>query len=75
MRYRIYVACMTSTSIEELQTPIPASLIPSPSISTLATMHVDEMMFRSTDPPSPTLSTHSHLALGKNRKQKRFHFK
>ena len=74
MRYRIYVACMTSTSIEELQTPIPASLIPSPSISTLATMNVDEVTFRS-DPPSPTLSTQSHLALSKHKKHKRFGFK
>ena len=66
---------MTSTSIEELQTPIPASLIPSPSISTLATMHIDDITFRSSDPPSPTLSTHSHLGLGKNKKHKRFPFK
>ena len=66
---------MTSTSIDELQTPIPASLIPSPSISTLATMHVDEMTFGLSDPPSPTLSTQSHLALNKQHKKKRFGFK
>jgi len=61
---------MTSTSIEELQTPIPASLIPSPSISTLATMNVDDIRLRSGDPPSPTLSTQSHLALNKHKKKK-----
>jgi len=61
---------MTSTSIEELQTPIPVSLIPSPSISTLATMHVDEEITFRADPPSPTLSTQSH-----KHKKKRFPFK
>ena len=75
-RYRIYVACMTSTSIEELQTRyIPSSLVPSPSVSTLATMQIDEMTFKS-DPPSPTLSTQSHLALDiKHRRKGLFHRK
>ncbi|XP_065912668.1 exchange factor for Arf-6-like isoform X2 [Dysidea avara] len=69
-RYRIYIACMTSTSIEDLQTPIPSFLVPSPSISTLATVNVDDCTF---EPPSPTLSTHSHSAFKHDKKHKRKH--
>lgn len=69
-RYRIYIACMTSTSIEDLQTPIPSSLVPSPSISTLATVNVDDCTF---EPPSPTLSTHSHLGFKQHKKNRKRH--
>jgi len=72
-RYRIYIACMTSTSIEELQTPYPSSLVPSPSVSTLATMNMDDCTFGTVEPPSPTLSTHSHTGYKQQKKHRKHH--
>lgn len=69
-RFRIYYASLTSDIIIDYNAPLPSGLVPSPSISTLATSSTDqdpELLRGLTPPHSPTTTRHKfHGAKSKN---------
>ena len=68
-RFRIYYASLTSDIIIDYNAPLPSGLVPSPSISTLATSSTDqdpELLRGLTPPHSPTTSRHKFQAKLKN---------
>ena len=68
-RFRIYYASLTSDIIIDYNAPLPSGLVPSPSISTLATSSTDqdpELLRGLTPPHSPTTSRHKFQAKSKN---------
>lgn len=68
-RFRIYYASLTSDILIDYNAPLPSGLVPSPSISTLATSSTDqdpELSRGLTPPHSPISSRHKFQNKSKN---------
>ena len=64
-RFNIYYASLTSDVIIDYNAPLPSGLVPSPSISTLATSGTDQdpELYKGMSPPhSPMASRHKFQA-------------